>query len=54
VDAVLVEAVGSKASQLAVTRAVLESITSVKLRAYLAQTAHAKGEEFIHVRGPRN
>jgi cytidine deaminase len=36
VDAVLVEAAGSHASQLAVTRAVLESITSVQLRAYPA------------------
>jgi cytidine deaminase len=40
VDAVLVEAAGSQASQLAVTRAVLESITSVQLRTYPAQTSH--------------
>jgi cytidine deaminase len=49
VDAVLVEAAGSQASQLAVTRAVLESITSVQLRAYPAQTSHAKEEKSRHL-----
>jgi cytidine deaminase len=38
VDAVLVEATGSKASQAAATRAVLGAITSVKLRAYQAHS----------------
>ena len=49
VDAVLVEAAGSQASQLAATRAVLESITSVQLRAYPAQTPHAKEEKSAHL-----
>jgi len=41
VDAVLVEAENSQANQLAVTHAVLSSITSVKLRAYQARTPQA-------------
>ena len=42
VDAVLVEAAGSKASQAAATRDVLGTITSVTLRAYQAHTSHRK------------
>jgi cytidine deaminase len=45
VDAVLVEAAGSKASQAAATRAVLAAITSVKLRVYEAHTPQNKEEK---------
>ena len=45
VDAVLVEAAGSKASQVEATRAVLGAITSVTLRAYQAHTSHGKEEK---------
>ena len=42
VDAVLVEMAGSKAGQAAATRAALEAITSVPLRAYQAQAPSKK------------
>jgi cytidine deaminase len=42
VDAVLVEAAGSKASQVEATRAVLGAITSVPLRAYQAHSPRRK------------
>lgn len=41
-DAVLVEAANSKASQIAVTRAVLGAITSIPLRVYEAHVPHPK------------
>lgn len=44
-DAVLVEAAGSKASQVAATRAVLSAITSVPLRSY---QAHSPKKEKNH------
>jgi hypothetical protein len=40
VDAVLVEAVGSKASQASATHDVLRTITSVPLRTYQAHAPH--------------
>ena len=43
VDAVLVEAAGSKVSQLAATRAVLAAITSVPLRAFEAHAVQIGG-----------
>lgn len=45
VDAVLVEAVGSKASQATATHAVLRTITSVPLRVYQAHAPHKKEEK---------
>ena len=45
VDAVLVEAVGSKASQAAATHDVLRTITSVSLRIYQAHAPHTKEEK---------
>jgi cytidine deaminase len=45
VDAVLVEAAGSKASQILATRAVLNAITSVPLRAYEADVPSSKEEK---------
>ena len=42
VDAVLVEMAGSKAGQAAATRAALEAITSVPLRAYQAHSPSKK------------
>jgi cytidine deaminase len=45
VDAVLVEAEGSKVSQVAATRAVLAAITSVPLRAYQAHSPSPKKEK---------
>jgi cytidine deaminase len=45
VDAVLVEAAGSKASQLAVTRAVLAAITTVPLRAFEAHAIQNGGSK---------
>ncbi|HEY2392398.1 MAG TPA: cytidine deaminase [Candidatus Angelobacter sp.] len=44
VDAVLVEAAVSKASQVAATRAVLSAITSVTLRVHQAHAPHTKKE----------
>jgi cytidine deaminase len=44
VDAVLVEAAGSKSSQVAATRAVLGAITSVPLRAYQAHSSGLESE----------
>jgi cytidine deaminase len=45
VDAVLVEAAGSKSSQVAATRAVLDAITSVPLRSYQAHPPRTKEEK---------